>query len=96
MAILITLVDGKSLEQIRFDRQLTDLHVTAYFLVPQNHDKHLFPKFRDQIYRVIERYCRPKSDDVFDQFLRFQCQEQEIYPAAASIAYKRVTKPQSF
>jgi hypothetical protein len=88
--------DGKSLEQISFDRRLTDLHVAAYFLVPENHDKHLFPKFRDQVYRAIERYCGPKYDDVFDQFLRFRCQEEEFHPAAASIAYKRVTKSQSF
>jgi hypothetical protein len=88
--------DGKSLEQLRLDRQLTDLHVAAYFLVPENYNKHLFPKFRDQIYKAIEKYCGPKYEDVFDQFLRFRSRDEEFHQAAASIAYKRVNKPKAF
>jgi hypothetical protein len=87
--------DKKSLEALRLDQQLTPIHVLAYFLVPDNYEQILLPKYRDQIYEAIKQYC-PNYDECFNQFLRFREHSGEFHVSAAPITYSRVHNPKDF
>jgi hypothetical protein len=58
--------DGKSKEALRLDKQLKPIHVAAYYLIPENYDKILLSKRRNQIYEAIKQYCGPEYDKVFN------------------------------
>ena len=67
----------------RFDRQITPLHVAAYYLQPQHFNSDILPTLQDQILDLLKAYI-PDFSTAYKQFFDFRLQRNAFQPSSRS------------